>query len=219
MLAIAALVCYSATADCVLIVIPIWINAKRWYVELHVFSCERLCRPYTDSDLHLNKKHCVCCGFETYVAIQLCFVTLENCILEEIFSCAYFTYEYVLFWRDVRLKWKYINICVFLPIGSCVVTTMSLDLIDVTSIILSSHPLVTRHACGVFSCCHTSLLYVLWLLCLQEWILLEFFMITCKKGGVHTPFICKNFIGEYVNCSDIKINMQRKRSMTSRNFS
>jgi len=40
-----------------------------------------------------------------------------------------------------------------------------------------------------------------------------------QKGGVHTPFICNNFIGEYVNYSDIKINMQQKRSMTSRDFS
>ena len=48
---------------------------------------------------------------------------------------------------------------------------------------------------------------------------LGFFDDNLQKGGVHTPFICNNFIGEYVNYSDIKINMQQKRSMTSRDFS
>jgi len=53
-------------------------QCKKMIRRAACFSCEQLCRPCTDSDLNLNKKQCVCCVFETYVAIQLCFVTQEK---------------------------------------------------------------------------------------------------------------------------------------------
>ena len=40
-----------------------------------------------------------------------------------------------------------------------------------------------------------------------------------QKGGVHTPFICNNFIGENVNYSDMKINMQQERPIKSKEIS
>ena len=67
------------------------------------------------------------------------------------------------------------------------VTIVLLDLIDETSIVLSSHPLAARLHAFLFY--RTSLLYVHWLHCCQVWLMI----ITCKQKGTHTPSNMEQF--------------------------